>query len=351
MNSKNKEKVSLIGLDMNALKDFMVEYGEKSFRAKQIFNWIYKKKINNLDLMTNLSRNLISKLKIDFDIHPLKLINNSPSISESTNKFLFQTSKGKLIESVLMKGSNRLTLCISSQVGCAVDCYFCATGKMGFIDNLNEGEIVDQFIQVQSLLNSPITNVVFMGMGEPFLNYKRVISAANLLNNSDGINLGYKRITISTAGIIPKIIQYSEENHKYKLAISLNATTEDQRQRIMPITKKHTLKDLLSAIKVYSINSKTTPTIEYVLIKGINDHEKDAIKLVKLLNDVRCKVNLIPYNEISGEYKRPDEIAIKIFYEKLKSASFSTTIRWSNGVDIDAGCGQLAIKQIQNENL
>ena len=244
-----------------------------------------------------------------------------------------------------MKDSKRLTLCISSQVGCAIDCSFCATGKMGFIDNLNEGEIVDQFIQVQSFIDSPITNVVFMGMGEPFLNYKRVIGAAHLLNESEGINLGYKRITISTVGIIPKIIQYSEEKHKYKLAISLNATTEEQRLRIMPITKTHALKDLLLAIRTYSINSKTIPTIEYVLMKGVNDHEKDAIKLVKLLNGIRCKVNLIPYNEIIGEYKRPDEIVIKIFHEKLKSASFLTTIRWSNGVDIDAGCGQLAIDQ------
>ena len=267
------------------------------------------------------------------------------SNSELTNKFLFKTSSGSLIESVLMNEGNRVTLCLSTQVGCALDCKFCATAKMGFKENLNSGEILDQYLLIRQKVKKPITNIVFMGMGEPFLNYKNVIKAAHLLHSPDGINMSTKRITISTAGVIDKIKRFTKEKEKFKLAISLNGTTNEQRSLIMPITLKNSLDDLLDASKKYTESSNRWLTFEYVLLKERNDTVEDANRLITLLTEVqRCKLNVIPYNEIDGEFQRPNQNQIQTFMNKLRLAQFPVTIRWSKGTDIDAGCGQLAIK-------
>ena len=216
---------------------------------------------------------------------------------------------------------------------------------MGFKENLNSGEILDQYLLIRQKVKKPITNIVFMGMGEPFLNYKNVIKAAHLLHSPDGINMSTKRITISTAGVISKIKRFTKEKEKFKLAISLNGTTNEQRSLIMPITLKNSLDDLLDASKKYTESSNRWLTFEYVLLKERNDTVEDANRLITLLTEVqRCKLNVIPYNEIDGEFQRPNQNQIQTFMNKLRSARFPVTIRWSKGTDIDAGCGQLAIK-------
>ena len=339
-------KTSLVGKSLDDFVDICDIHNVESYRAEQIFNWIYKNKINAFEALKNIPKSFLKLLKEQHIIHPLIFVRSTKSNSRLTNKFLFKTQSGALIESVLMNEGSRTTLCLSTQVGCALDCKFCATAKMGFIDNLDSGEIVDQFLLISKILPKPITNVVFMGMGEPFLNYSNVIKSAKLLHDPNGINLGYKRITISTAGIVKKIEQFTKERQKFKLAISLNGTTSDQRLKIMPITKSNSLESLLGASKKYSEVINTWLTFEYVLIKDCNDDPSDADRLIKILKGInKCKLNLIPYNETDGIYQRPDEKQIKLFMKKLKNAPFPVTVRWSKGTDIDAGCGQLAISE------
>ena len=341
----NKVNSPLIGKNLIDLKEMCEKHGVESFRAKQLFNWLYSNDINGFNDLTNLPKEFINILKLDYCIHPLEFVQSIKSNSELTNKFLFKTSSGSLIESVLMKEGKRVTLCLSTQVGCALDCKFCATAKMGFKENLNSGEILDQYLLIRQKVKKPITNIVFMGMGEPFLNYKNVIKAAHLLHSPDGINMSTKRITISTAGVIDKIKRFTKEKEKFKLAISLNGTTNEQRSLIMPITLKNSLDDLLDASKKYTESSNRWLTFEYVLLKECNDTVEDANRLITLLTEVqRCKLNVIPYNEIDGEFQRPNKNQIQTFMNKLRSARFPVTIRWSKGTDIDAGCGQLAIK-------
>ena len=340
------KKTSLVGQSLQDLVKICEAYDVKSFRAEQIFNWVYKNKVSDFDAIKNVPKDFINRLKKEYKIHCLKFVRSTQSNSELTRKFLFKTQNGSLIESVLMKNGKRVTLCLSTQVGCALDCKFCATAKMGFIENLNPGEILDQFLLISKNLKSPITNIVFMGMGEPFLNYANVIKSANLLHDPNGINLGYKRITISTAGIVKRIEQFSKEGQKFKLAISLNGTTNDQRLSIMPVTKKNSLKNLLSASKKYTENLNTWLTFEYVLIKDCNDTIDDAERLIKILTGIKkCKINIIPYNTTDGAFQRPDDSQIKAFMKKLNHAPFPVTIRWSKGIGIDAGCGQLATSE------
>ncbi len=337
----NKHYPSLIGRSIEELEIISISIGEPPYRGRQLFDWIYRKKVDDITKMTDLSKSSQDKLKI-YPMHPLKILKTNNSLSKKTKKYLFITKNGNKIESVLMKKGNYTTLCLSTQVGCAVDCEFCATAKMGFIQNLSTGEIIDQYLQLAKISATKITNVVFMGMGEPFLNYENSIAAARLLNHVKGVNLGARRITISTAGIIGKIKKYTSEKHPYRLAVSLNSTNQNQRLKIMPITKNHTLSNLLSAIKDYTIKTRRRITIEYVLISGINDCQKDSVKLRKILSSVKCNLNIIPYNEINSIYKRPEKKLIKDFLNPLLNAPFPVTVRWSKGQEIDAGCGQLA---------
>ena len=338
-------KKSLIGKNLDEFSDLCVELGLENFRSKQLFNWMYRNEVNDLTELKNLPKSLIDDLKIGHCIHPLELIKSTNSSSDKTNKFLFKTQSGALIESVLMNEKNRVTLCISTQVGCALDCKFCATAKMGFKENLSVGEILDQYLLARQKINKPITNIVFMGMGEPFLNYKNVIKAAKLLNDPNGINMGSKRITISTAGVISKIEEFTKSKEKFKLAISLNGTTNEQRTLIMPINIKNSLDELLTVSRNYTETSNRWLTFEYVLLKDINDSVEDAKRLLSMLVGMKkCKLNIIPYNETDGEFRRPDKDQIENFVIALRPAKFPVTVRWSKGTDIDAGCGQLAIR-------
>ena len=331
----------LIGQTIEDLENLALSLGHRAFRGRQIFDWIYRKNVFDYKKMTDLSSDIRKKLT-NIPIHPLKIIDNDISGAKQTQKFLFKLKNGKKVESVIMSEKERITICISTQVGCAVDCQFCATAKMGFFQNLSTGEIIDQFIQLKNIIGKKVSNVVFMGMGEPFLNYRNCMQAAHLLHNPNGINLGAWRITISTAGVTNKIGQFTKEKQPFKLAVSLNAVSQDQREMIMPITKKMKLIDLIKASKEYTIMSKKKITFEYVLLAGINDSQNDALSLKKILDSINCKLNLIPYNEIEGEYSRPSEKKIVNFFKVLKNARFPVTIRWSKGQDIDAGCGQLA---------
>jgi 23S rRNA (adenine2503-C2)-methyltransferase len=331
----------LIGHSISELESFAESFDEKPFRGRQLFDWIYRQQVDDFSKMTDLSKTFRERLN-KVSVHPLKLLNREESSSKQTKKYLFEVSEGKMIESVLMKEGNRTTLCLSTQVGCAVDCDFCATAKMGFVKNLTVGEIVDQFLQLQKISDQKITNVVFMGMGEPFLNYKNSIAAADLLHHPSGINMAAWRVTISTAGVAHKIKQFSDERHPYKLAVSLNGSTQNQRLKTMPITKRHSFSDLIQTSKDYAYHSRNRVTFEYVLLDGINDDPQDAEKLNRLLNSIDCKLNVIPYNEIGGLYRRPSDLQIKTFLHPLRKASFPVTVRWSKGQDIDAGCGQLA---------
>ena len=326
------------------LQDFVASLGEKSFRGQQLYGWIYEKGVDSFAEMTNLSKEFREKLLQKAAISCLKLVKEKSSNKDNTTKFLFELDDGLLIESVLMFEDDRTTICISTQVGCAIDCKFCATGMMGLKRNLTSGEIIDQVLTVQKVSKKSITNIVCMGMGEPFHNYYNLINACEILSDEKAVNIAKKHIVVSTSGVVPKIIEFADEKRKYRLAISLNATTDEVRNKIMPLNRKWPITELLKAVKYYTGKLHQSVTFEYVLLKGINDSDADAERLKKLIGKIPCKLNLIPYNSTYGEYKRTPENHILKFYEKLADLDKPVMIRWSKGDDIDAGCGQLAAK-------
>ena len=331
-------------MELSELQSMVRDYKFERFRADQIYNWIYKQNVSSMDKMVNLPIPLKNLIAAEFTLNPLQLLEITGEENAATQKFLFECSDGEKIESVLMREKDRVTVCLSSQVGCALDCKFCATGTMGIKRNLTVGEIIAQYLILLSRSKDRITNVVFMGMGEPLLNYDSVVKAAKLLNDSDGINIGARHITISTAGVIPGIIRFTEDKLRYKLAISLNAADQKQRVRIMPIAIKYKLDELLESAWRYYNSTRNFITFEYVLMDGINNSANDAKKIIELINDLPCKLNVIPYNETDGAYKRPGNNAINAFLQNFKDVPFTVTTRWSKGSDINAGCGQLAVK-------
>lgn len=336
------QKNSFIDLNESELIKLMEEVGGKSFRIKQINNWIYNNYARSWDEMKNIPSALISQLEKKIKLHSLDLIDITGVKDDPIRKFLFKTKKGNQIESVLMHDKKRTTICVSSQSGCILDCNFCATASMGFLENLSSTEILDQVLYLASYSDSKITNIVYMGMGEPLMNYRSVMESGILLKTKMG--LGTKRITISTAGIASKIRQIADDNYGFKLAISLNASNENTRNKIMTITKKYSLLKIMKAAEYYFNKTKKLVTFEYVLLKDVNASVSDAQNLMNLLKNFPCKLNVIPYNEIDGDYKRPDIENIESFLSSLDDAPFMVTVRWSNGTDINAGCGQLAVK-------
>ena len=331
-------------MNQEELQSLCIEAGESKFRGGQLFEWMYRHGISSFDSMSNVNKSFREHLNEHFIIQTLAVENQFPSKEDKSVKILFRTHDSHFIETVSMVDKNRHTVCLSSQVGCALDCHFCATGKMGLKRNLSTGEIVDQLIYVRESIDQPITNVVFMGMGEPFHNYDNVLNASDIFHSPKGFNLASTRITISTVGLLPQINQFIKEKRRYKLAISLNASNDKVRSEIMPINKKWSIVDLVNAGKEYSNQKKRLIMFEYVLLKGINDSEEDALELARLLQGIPCKINLIPYNEIEGEYQRPDESTITKFSEILHNYrdEYRVLVRWSKGQDIAAGCGQLA---------
>jgi len=342
-----QKKIILKGMDEFELQKYCVDLNIPKFHGTQLFRWLYKNHIQNVEKMNNIPKILKKEVIQNAIINLLSVKIVSKSKVDKTTKFLLETVDKKYIETVSMIEDNRHTVCLSSQIGCNVDCDFCATGKMGIIRNLKVGEIVDQLILVNKNIKTSVTNIVFMGMGEPFLNYNNVIKSCKILCNYKGFNLSSKRITISTAGILPKIDLFIKEKHRYKIAISLNASNNNTRDKIMPINKKWPLEKLVHSMKKYKFHNSTPIMIEYVLMHGVNDHQDDAKDLAKLLSGIKCKINLIPFNEIIGYYKRPNNQIINLFantLDKLSSKNLRVFIRWSKGEDIDAACGQLATR-------
>ena len=326
------------------LQTLCIKAGESKFRGGQLFEWLYRHGISSFDSMLNINKSFREHLNEHFILHTLTVENSLPSKEDKSVKILFRTQDDHFIQTVSMAENNRHTVCLSSQAGCVLDCHFCATGKLGLKRNLSTGEIVDQLIYVRENTDQPITNVVFMGMGEPFHNYDNVLNASDIFHSPKGFNLASTRITISTAGLLPQINKYIKEKRRYKLAISLNASNDKVRTKIMPINKKWSINDLIKSGKEYSNQKKRLIMFEYVLLKGINDSEEDALELARLLQGIPCKINLIPYNEIEGKYQRPDEATITKFSEILHNYrdEYRVLVRWSKGQDIAAGCGQLA---------
>jgi 23S rRNA (adenine2503-C2)-methyltransferase len=352
---------NLKGFDRDELAAFIIGLGEKPFRAKQLFRWIYGKAATSFDEITDFAKPLRLRLQETASLNELALETRQISQRRDAEKFLFRLSDGLHIESVLMHEETRHTLCISSQVGCPVDCKFCATGLMGLLRNLRPGEIVDQVLLVKRLSASSITNVVVMGMGEPMLNYDALIKACYLLSDGEGPNLAQRRIVISTSGLVPKIERFTTEGHKFRLAISLNATTDEVRNQIMPINRKYPIAALLQAAAEYTRRMKQRITFEYILLDGVNDSLEDAERLKKLTRNIPCKINLIPYNPIVDlneilhpsqpsnlnsplAFRRPSFERIEAFLATMREGRNTVTLRWSKGDDIDAACGQLWTK-------
>jgi len=353
------EKSNLKGLKAEEIAVVLKEYKIPAFRAKQIFQWINQKNVSDFDSMTNLSKDLRELLNNNFALNCLQIEKKLVS-SDGTIKYMFGMEDGGKIESVLLpplsvnraekwieddEPINRLTICVSTQVGCPLGCEFCATGYMKYKRNLSTYEIIDQLLMAQRDSEKTITNIVFMGMGEPLLNYDNVSKAIEILNSEQGLHIANKHITVSTSGITPGIKRLADEDKKFKLAVSLHSLDNEARSKLMPINKKYDLPELLDSLKYYYSNTKKRPTFEYILFDGLNDRDADLKKIIKLSKELPCKFNMIQFHEsdiFSLELKRSPKF--KDFIEKLRNENVTVMVRNSSGEDIAAACGQLAIK-------
>lgn len=337
------DKNNLKGLSLDELETFLLPIGFKRYRARQVAHWVYQKGAMSIDEITELSKEDRAGLSEVVYISNLRLVMEQIS-TDGTCKYLFELEDGERIESVLIPEEDRLTLCISTQVGCGLGCRFCLTGKIGLKRNLDGAEIADQVISVQRMIapEKHLTNIVLMGMGEPLANYDNTLKALKIITAPWGLSVSPRRITLSTAGITPKIKNLGESKIKVNLAISLNGTTDEQRSYLMPINKKYSLSSLLKACKEYPLAPRRRITFEYVMLRDINDSIEDAKRLCGLLKGIRCKINLIPFNKFPGaEFEAPDISTIEKFQKILTDAHYTVLIRKSKGADISAACGQL----------
>lgn len=335
-------------LSLEELKNWMVEKGEKAFRATQIFQWVYQKGIADWNLMSDLQKSFREEISKHFSLSPLKLTRTLASNDQETTKFLWELSDGKLVESVLICAPDRRTVCVSSQVGCPARCAFCASGREGLVRNLSAEEIFTQVYEIDLALRKKgerVSHVVFMGMGEPFENYDAVVKAIKLLSDPERLGLSQRKITVSTVGIVPKIRALAEEGLKVNLVLSLHAPNQRVRQKIIPYARKYSLEEVLSAMLFFAQETKRDITYEYTLLAGINDKEEHARELAALLKRQQCTVNLIPYNPVPGlRLRRPEKEIIEQFRSILEEADIVTTWRYTKGKDIAAACGQLAMQ-------
>ncbi|MEK6726203.1 MAG: 23S rRNA (adenine(2503)-C(2))-methyltransferase RlmN [Deltaproteobacteria bacterium] len=341
--------VDIKNLTVEELSAFIAHLGKEKFRASQIIKWVYQKRVRSFDDMTNLAKDFREALKGIAFISTIQATKVEVS-KDGTKKYLFHLKDGNSIESVLIPDEDRLTLCISSQVGCPLDCGFCMTGSGGFVRNLDTSEIINQICAVQDDLpeEAQLTNIVLMGMGEPLLNYDNVLKAIKIMIYGEGMSFSTRKITVSTSGIVPEMLRLGSDTN-VNLAVSLNATTDEVRTRLMPVNKKYPLNKLLSACREYPLPPRRRITFEYILIKGINDSLEDARRLARLVKGIPCKINLIPYNEHAGsEFRRPSDEAIRAFQEILQNVGYTALLRTSKGLDISAACGQLRGKLLKD---
>ena len=333
--------------NLEQLEQELIKMGEKKFRAEQIFKWIYQEKVKTFDEMTNISIELREKLKENYTMCNFKILKKQQS-KDGTIKYLFDVLDENAIETVLMSYHHGYSICVSSQIGCKMGCKFCASTGINFIRNLSSGEIVEQILAVEQDTGIRISNVVFMGIGEPLDNYENVINAIHILNNQKGLNIGARHISISTSGLVPKIYKLAEENIPCTLSISLHATTNEKRSKMMPINDVYKIEELIKACKDYTEKTKRRISFEYALAKDNNDNLTDAKELVKLLKGMLCHVNLIPINKIeNGSYTKSSNENIMKFRDYLNDHGIVATIRRELGSDIEAACGQLRRKNLR----
>ena len=345
-------------LDLPSLENLLKEWNEPAYRAKQIWQGLYQHLYSSPEQFSNLPNSLRTKIADHFTFNPFSIKTYLDSSDKSTRKTLFQLPDGNLIEAVLMRYGDpaddhetrttktRRTLCISTQAGCAMGCVFCATGQLGFKRNLSSGEIVAQVMYYAQMLkeqDETVSNIVFMGMGEPFHNYDNVMAAIDRLNDQDGYRLGARRMTISTVGLVPQIKRFADEHRQVNLAISLHAADDDERLAIMPVNKRYKIDDVIEACKYYIEKTHRRVTFEWALISGVNDTPEVAQKLASRLKGLLCHVNAIPLNPTQGyDGEATDRQRAQIFVDTLEQAGIPCTIRMRRGIDINAGCGQLA---------
>ena len=333
--------------NMDELKEELKNIGEKPFRAEQIFKWLYETRVSTFDEMTNLSLELREKLKENYEIKQFKILKKQVA-TDGTKKYLFDVLDGNAIETVLMEYHHGYSLCVSSQIGCKMGCKFCASTGIPFVRNLSTGEIIEQIMAVERDENIRISNIVFMGIGEPLDNYDNVVKAIKIINNPKGLNIGARHISISTSGLVPKIYKLAEENIQCTLSISLHATTDEKRSEMMPVNNAYNIEELLQACKDYIEKTHRRISFEYALAKENNDNLEDAKRLVKLLKGMLCHVNLIPINKIeNGKYTKSTNENIMKFRDYLNDHGIVATIRRELGSDIDAACGQLRRKNLK----
>ncbi|HJJ10330.1 MAG TPA: 23S rRNA (adenine(2503)-C(2))-methyltransferase RlmN [Clostridiaceae bacterium] len=335
--------------NLDELQEELINMGEKKFRAEQIFKWIYKEKVKSFDEMTNLSIELREKLKENYTMCNYNILKKQES-KDGTKKYLFDVLDGNAIETVLMQYHHGKTVCVSSQIGCKMGCKFCASTGIQFVRNLTAGEIVEQILAVEQDINDKISNIVFMGIGEPLDNYDNVIKAIKIMNNPKGLEIGTRHISISTSGLVPRIYDLANKKIQCTLSISLHATTDEKRSSMMPVNNRYNIEELMKACKDYIKITNKRISFEYALAKDNNDNLEDAQRLVDLLKGMLCHVNLIPINKIeNGKFSKSTNENILKFRDFLNEHGIVATVRRELGSDIDAACGQLRRKNLKTQ--
>ena len=342
------KKENIRNLSLEELLSSMQNIGEKPFRAKQVYEWLWKKDATSFEQMSNLSKDLRNKLEENYFIDHIQLDDQQIS-SDKTIKCAFSVGEGKVVEGVLIPTTSRTTACISSQVGCSLSCTFCATGRLKLMRNLSAGEIVDQVVylkdQAETRYNTPLTNIVYMGMGEPLLNYRNVLRSIELITGEEGLGMSPRRITVSTAGIAKMIRKLGDDAVKFNLALSLHAANDKKRSHIMEINETNNLEELADSLRYFYEKTASRVTFEYIIFKDFNDQLEDAQELAEFAKCVPCKINIIEYNPIDdGEFQQADKQRVDAFASYIESKNLIVNVRRSRGKDIDAACGQLANK-------
>lgn len=331
---------SIYGIKKSDLEQYFISIGEKKFKATQVYEWVYRKKVLSFDEMTNISKDIREKLKKDFTFNKINIVKKQED--DLVKKYLFELNDGNKVESVLMYHDYGLSICISSQIGCNMGCSFCESGRLKKVRNLTSDEMLLQVLMVEEDVNTRISHVVVMGIGEPFDNYDNFMDFIRIINDPYGMAIGSRHITVSTSGIVPRIYDFMNENIGVNLAISLHAPNDKIRSDIMKINKVYKINEIIKAVKEYISKTNRRVTFEYILIKDINDSKECANELVKLIKGINCYINLIPYNETNNiGYKRPDKTKIMKFYDTLKKNNINVTIRKEFGSKVSAACGQL----------
>ena len=335
---------NIYGFTLEELENYFVEIGSKKFHGKQLFSWLYEKRIESLDSVTDIKKEVLEILRNNLSLDRLKIVDVQKDVD--VNKYLFELSDGEHIEAVLMRHDYGNSICVSSQVGCNMGCRFCESGRRKKVRNLETYEMVLQLLMIEKLLGERISHVVVMGIGEPFDNYDNLLNFFRIINHPKGLAIGARHITVSTCGLVPKILEFSDFPLQINLAISLHAPNNEIRNKIMPINKAYSLEQLIPALKTYINKTNRRLTFEYILLKDINDSEECALELAKLVRGMNCYINLIPYNETNNiDFKRTNTIQIMRFYDILKKNNVGVTIRKEFGSKISAACGQLRSKK------